>query len=414
MDIFKSGARVWRYFDWRLFLTGLALSVIGLLSIAATHNMADLKMQCVSLVLGLIVFFAAVLFDYRSYKKMAEWFFAVAVFLLIVVWGMGQTVYQAQRWLAIGSFSFQPTEILKIAMIFMLAKFLEKKGNLDTLLDILPGFVLVGVPFFLIFKQPDLGSAIVLVVIFLAMALWAGMKLSRLFMLISPLLSMLALTVLSLSIPTHYAWAIWGAYLLILFLIMRRQKFAWPDTLIYLGLNIFSGIFSAFFWNNLYAHQKARLVAFVSPASDPSASYHTVQSITAIGSGGFFGKGWFQGALTNLRYVPQQHTDFIFSVIGEEFGFLGAALTVILLFYLLYRIYLIATQAANNFGCYLSIGVLAFLSFQIVISLAMNIGLAPVVGLPLPFVSYGGTALVMSWLTLGFAQSVSMYRQVLE
>jgi len=415
MSIFRSGARVWRYFDWRLFFVGLILSGIGLMSIAATHNPAQLKTQIIALVLGLLFFLVMSSINYLNYKNVTEIVFGLAVFLLIVVWGMGHTAYHAQRWLQVGGFSFQPTELMKIAMIFMLAKYLEKKqGNLDSLLDLLPGFILVGVPFFLIFNQPDLGSAIVLLVIFLAMTYWSGMKLSRLFMLVSPLLSVLALTILSLMVPVFQAWTAWGIYLFILLLVLWLKHFPFLDTLSYLGLNIFSGIFAAFFWNSLHAYQQARLTAFINPAANPSASYHTMQAVTAIGSGGFFGKGWMQGALTNLRYVPQQHTDFIFSVIGEQFGFIGTVVTICLLFYLLYRIYLIALQATSNFGCCLAVGILACLGFQIIISVAMNIGLAPVVGIPLPFISYGGTALTMYWLALGIVQSVSMYRQTIK
>ncbi|GBR76068.1 rod shape-determining protein RodA [Candidatus Termititenax persephonae] len=413
MSIFRIGYSPWRNFNWSLFLTGLALSLFGILIVAATHNPAHLKRQLFSLVIGLLFFFLVTSLDFRHFQRWAEFLFGLAVFLLIVVLNVGHTAYGAQRWINLLGVTFQPAELVKLSMIFMLAKFFEQRqGKLDTILDILPGFILVGVPFFLIYKQPDLGSAIVLVVIFFLMAYWAGMKFSRLFMLISPLLSILALYALP-----FYPLFSWGIYLLLIFVALWLLHFPLLDSAVYFGLNFFSGLFSSFFWYSLSLYQRNRILSFLNPDIDPLARgvrYHTVKSVIAVGSGGLLGKGLFQGSLTNLQYIPQQHTDFIFSVIGEEFGFLGAVLTVLVLFYLLSRVYLIARQASDDFGRYLSVGILALLGFQVIISISMNIGLAPVVGLPLPFISYGGTALIISWLSLGLAQSVAMHRRTIK
>ncbi|GBR77527.1 rod shape-determining protein RodA [Candidatus Termititenax dinenymphae] len=413
MSIFRSGFSPWRNFDWRLFLTGLALSLFGLLTVAATHNPGHLKRQIISLLIALILFFLLTTLDFRKFRPIAEVLFGVAIFLLIVVLNMGHTAYGAQRWINLFGFTFQPSELVKPAMIFMLAKFFEQRqGKLDTILDILPGFILVGVPFFLIYKQPDLGSAIVLVVIFFLMAYWAGMKFSRLFMLTSPLLSILALYVLP-----FYPLLSWGIYLSLILAALYLMHFPLLDSAIYFGLNFFSGLFSSFFWNSLSLYQRNRILSFINPDIDPLARglrYHTVKSVIAVGSGGFFGKGLFHGSLTNLQYIPQQHTDFIFSVIGEEFGFLGAGIVVLLLFYLLSRIYTAATQTTDDFGRYLSVGILGLLGFQVIINISMNIGLSPVVGLPLPFTSYGGTALIVSWVALGLVQSVAIHRQTIR
>ncbi|MDR1452682.1 MAG: rod shape-determining protein RodA [Candidatus Margulisbacteria bacterium] len=413
MDIFRSGYSPWRNFDWRLFLAGLFLSLLGLLTVAATHNPAQLKRQIISLLVGLILFGVVSALDFRKFNRAAEILFGLAVFLLIVVLNLGQTVYGAQRWINLAGFTFQPAELAKLSMIFMLAKFFaQRQGKLDTIFAILPGFVLVGAPFFLIYKQPDLGSAVVLVVIFFLMAYWAGMKFSRLFMLTSPLLSILALYALPV-----YPLLSWGIYLALIFTALWLLHFPLLDSAIYFGLNFFSGLFSAFFWRSLSLYQRNRILSFINPDIDPLARglrYHTAKSVIAVGSGGWGGKGYLQGSLTNLQYIPQQHTDFIFSVIGEEFGFWGSALTVILLFYLLNRLYVIARQSDDDFGRYLTVGILAFLGFQIFINIAMNIGLAPVVGLPLPFVSYGGTALIISWLSLGLAQSVCLHQRAIE
>jgi rod shape determining protein RodA len=413
MNIFKTGARPWRYFDWRLFLAGLGLSVGGLLNIAATHNPEQFKRQLLSLALGLAVFLLATIWDYRRFRRWAEILFCAAVFLLLVVLNIGYEAYGAQRWLDLRLLTFQPTELMKPALILLLAKFLEQKqGRLDTLLDILPGLALVGLPFFLIYEQPDLGSAIVLLVIFLAMSFWAGLKPSRLFLLASPLLSVLALYALPLD-PR----ASWGIYLVLLAVLLWRFRLPLWEAGVYFAFNLGAGLCSSFFWNSLSLYQRNRILSFINPDIDPLARgvrYHMVKSVIAVGSGGFFGKGFFRGALTNLRYIPQQHTDFIFSVIGEEFGFVGAVLTVLAVFYLLGRIYQTAVNASTDFGRYIAVGVLALLGFQAAVNVGMNVGLLPVVGLPLPFVSYGGTSLVMSWLGLGLAQSIATHRQTLE
>ncbi|MDR2432021.1 MAG: rod shape-determining protein RodA [Candidatus Margulisbacteria bacterium] len=413
MNIFKTGARPWRYFDWRLFLAGLGLSGLGLLAVAATHNPEQLKKQLLSLALGLLVFLLAAVWDYRSVRRWAEILFCAAVFLLLVVLNIGYAAYGAQRWIGLGPLAFQPTELMKLALIFLLAKFLEQKqGRLNTLLDILPGLALAGLPFFLIYKQPDLGSAVVLLVIFLVMSFWGGMKPSRLFLLASPFLSVLALYALPLEPLTS-----WGVYLALLAALLWRFRLPCWEAGVYFILNLGAGLFSSFFWNSLSLYQRNRILSFINPDIDPLARgirYHTAKSVIAVGSGGLFGKGIFRGALTNLRYIPQQHTDFIFSVIGEELGFIGAALTVLALFYLLRRIYQIAANASADFGRYTAAGILAVLGFQTVVNIGMNIGLLPVAGLPLPFVSYGGTALVVSWLGLGLAQSIAIHRQTLE
>lgn len=178
-------------------------------------------------------------------------------------------------------------------------------------------------------------------------------------------------------------------------------------------MNVASGIFSSFLWNSLSLYQKNRLISFVNPNIDPSGlglRYHTVKSVIAVGSGGILGKGYLQGPLTNLQYIPQQHTDFIFSVIGEQFGLWGSLLVLGCFFYLFYRLITIALEASTTFGTLLVIGVTSMIFVQFAVNIGMNIGIMPVVGLPLPLMSYGGTSLILTFACLGIVESVRIHK----
>ena len=396
------------FFDGRLLLTALALSGIGLLAIFAT-NQIFLKKQIFSLCFGVGVFFLTTFMDYRFYKKISEFLYGAAIFLLILVLNMGTEVYGAQRWIQIGSFSFQPSEIAKLALIIAMAKFLEtQRGKLNSLIETIPSFILVGIPFFIIFKQPDLGTAIILIGIFLIMSLWAGMSFTRLFLLASPLLSL----VLLFAIPWYPA-VTWTIYLIALFAFIINRRVQALDGIVFWFMNVASGVFSSFLWNSLSLYQKNRLISFINPDVDPSGlglRYHTVKSVIAVGSGGILGKGYLHGPLTNLQYIPQQHTDFIFSVIGEQFGLWGSLIVLGLFLYLFYRLVTIALESTSTFGTLLVIGIASMLFVQFAINIGMNIGLVPVVGIPLPFVSYGGTSLILTFACLGIAESVRIHK----
>jgi rod shape determining protein RodA len=396
------------FFDSKLFMIMLVLAGIGLLAIGATSQIY-LKKQLLSLGLALGAFFVTTLIDYRHYKKISEILYGLSIFLLILVLNMGTEAYGAQRWIQLGGISFQPSELAKLTLIIAMAKFLEaQRGKLNSLLETIPSFILVGIPFFIIFKQPDLGTAIIFIGIFLVMALWAGMSVTRLFLLASPLLSL----VLLFAIP-WYPLVTWTIYLLALFIFMFQRRIQLLDATAFWFMNVASGIFSSFLWNSLSLYQKNRLISFVNPNIDPSGlglRYHTVKSVIAVGSGGLLGKGYLQGPLTNLQYIPQQHTDFIFSVIGEQFGLWGSLLVLGCFFYLFYRLITIALESSTTFGTLLVIGVTSMIFVQFAVNIGMNIGIMPVVGLPLPLMSYGGTSLILTFACLGIVESVRIHK----
>lgn len=402
--------RFWRCFDFSLFIPALLLCVIGIIALLATGYPEIVQRQIISLVIACGVYLICASIDYRSFKSIAEVLYGSVIFLLIIVLNLGYEAYGAQRWIALGVFSFQPSELAKLALIISMAKFLElRQAKLNSILETIPSFILVGIPFFIIFKQPDLGTSIVLLMLFATMSLWAGMSVFRLFLLSSPLLSIVVLYV----IPV-YPLVSWLVYLGIVFILLRLNRVQVLDSGIFLSLNVLSGIFSPYLWNTLSQYQQNRIISFLNPDIDPLARglrYHTVKSVIAVGSGGWLGKGFMQGPLANLQYIPQQHTDFIFSVIGEEFGIWGTLLVVGLFAYLCYRLLVIASQSSTTFGTLVTIGTLTMIFFQAFVNIGMNIGLVPVVGIPLPFISYGGTSLIVTFAALGIVQSIAMRRK---
>lgn len=399
--------RYLKYFDFKLFIAALLLSLVGLFFIYSAGGLFFFKKQAIYFLGSLGLFFVLSCINYNIYKKSAELLYVLGLFLLILVMSSGQAVYGAQRWLSLGGFSFQPSEFMKLFLIIIIAKHLElNRAKLHSLWPSLPIFFLTVVPFVLVFKQPDLGTGVVLIVVFSAMLFWSNFGVSRLLFLISPVISMLMMYSI-----TNYSYIFWAAYLLLLFLLMFYKKIKFFDKLVFISLNFLSGIFSPIFWANLAPYQRNRLLAFFDPEIDPLARgvrYHLVKSTIAAGSGGFFGQGLLQGPLNRLKYIPQQHTDFIFSVIAEEGGFWLSILVIVLFAYLIFKLINLTKETNDEFAVLLIVGITALFVFQVFVNMAMNIGLMPVVGLPLPFISYGGSSLLLFWGSLGIIQSIVM------
>ncbi|PIS30458.1 rod shape-determining protein RodA [Candidatus Saganbacteria bacterium CG08_land_8_20_14_0_20_45_16] len=362
------------------------------------------KRQFISFIvggLGLIIF---AYLDYKRLKKLAPYFYIVMlIFLGLVLFG-GSKALGAQRWFQIGPFSFQPSEVSKIFLVIALAAFFSVRTRLKSIKDVGELLAMVGLPFLLIFKQPDLGTALVLGVILIGMLAVSGASPKLLILLTSPIISIMLR-------PFIYLWLI---YLVIVALILFLTNASWLDWFLILGLNILVGIAMPIIWSMLKAYQKQRILAFLNPAADPfGAGYHTLQSKIAIGSGGFWGKGFLHGTQTQLQFIPEQHSDFIFSVIGEEFGFLGGVAVLGLFGLFVWRALTIASEVPDLFGAFLASGIAVMTAFHMAANIGMTVGLLPVVGMPLPFVSFGGSSLLMNMISLGILQSLSMRRQKL-
>jgi len=359
--------------------------------------------QLVWLVLGAVIIFLM----FRTSPRMLEWatpfVYAVAVFLLVVtlLFGTGAgTAAGSKSWIAVGSLRLgQPAELAKLAVILMLSRWLAGlREPPATLRDLIPPCAIAGIPCFLVMMQPDLGSAIVFVAILFCMLLWAGTKPSLMVLLASPAIGL----VLAFSTT---AWGIWIAVLCGLLLWWR--PYLW-EGLAVVTANVAMGVFALPFWNRLAPYQQSRLLAFLNPEVDPRATgWHVIQSKVAVGSGGLFGKGFTLGTQKRLAFLPAQHTDFIFSVVGEELGFIGVVAALALFAALVFVLLRIARRATDPFSSLCVFGIAGMLFTHIVENIGMTINLMPITGIPLPFFSYGGSFLLACSLGVGIALRVA-------
>lgn len=357
----------WRDFDLWLFIATLLLMFTGFAMVySATKGVGGLErlyvQQMIYGAIGLGIMFVLAVVDYSLLEHFSWPFYIIALTLLVAVLFKGKSLYGAQRWLELGPITFQPSEPAKILITIALAAYFSRLGEKVKLFRyILLSMAMVAIPASLVYLQPDLGTAIVLVVIWLALAWQGGVKLSH--------LGILGLVGLLLSPPI---------------------------------------------WFSLKDYMRKRILIFLNPNLDPGANYNLQQALIGLGSGGLFGKGFARGSQSQLQFLRVRHTDFIFSVIGEELGFAGAVLVLSLLFVVIWRFFLIASRAKDKFGALIATGVGAMLLFQVMVNVGMNLGLMPVTGIPLPFISSGGSALLTFLAAEGLVQSISMRRKKLD
>ena len=361
------------------------------------------RRQVVWLGLGFIV---AVL-TFRTSPRMLEWatpfVYAIALFLLLLTLVIGTgagTAAGSKSWLAIGGHRFgQPAELAKLATILMLARWLATLREAPaTIRDLIIPGIIAGLPCLLVLKQPDLGSAIVFIAILFFMLFWAGTKPSLLVLLASPVIG------LGLAFST-VAWGVWIAVLAALLLWWR--PYLWEGVAI-MGLNVLGGVLALPFWNRLAPYQQNRLLAFLNPDVDPrAAGWHVIQSKVAVGSGGLLGKGFTEGTQKRLAFLPAQHTDFIFSVVGEELGFVGVLVALCLFAWLLFSLLRVARRATDPFSSLCVFGIAGLFFTHIVENVGMTINLMPITGIPLPFFSYGGSFLLACSIGVGIALRIA-------
>ena len=355
--------------------------------------------------LGLSLIVAVLIF--RTSPRMLEWAtpfaYAIALLLLLLTlfFGTGAgTAASSKSWISIGGRHFgQPAELAKVATILMLARWLAALREPPAMLRdlIIPG-IIAGIPCLLVLKQPDLGSAIVFVAILFLVLFWAGTKPSLLVLAASPVIGL----VLAFS---TVAWGVWIALLAALLLWWR--PYLWEGIAI-MGLNVLGGVLALPFWNRLAPYQQNRLLAFLNPDVDPrAAGWHVIQSKVAVGSGGLLGKGFTAGTQKRLAFLPAQHTDFIFSVVGEELGFVGVLVALCLFAWMLFSLLRVARRATDPFSSLCVFGIAGLFFTHIVENVGMTINLMPITGIPLPFFSYGGSFLLACSVGVGIALRVA-------
>ncbi len=340
---------------------------------------------------------------YRVYDTFAYLLYGLSILLLVAVLGIGTSAMGAKRWLDLGPIKFQPSELAKIATVFVLARrFDDRKLDLRKLRNWFPPLLITLVPFLLVAKEPDLGTSLSFPVILVAMYFWAGMPAGNLLLGLSP-----AINVAMFFVTGSLLW--FGAAFAVLLGVVRPR---WPTLLLALSINGAVAYAVPHLWDHLHDYQRRRIETFLNPGQDPHGSgYQIIQSKIAIGSGGLMGTGFLRGTQKGLAFLPMRHTDFIYSVVGEELGFLGALTVVILYAVVILRGYRLALHARNGFASLMAVGLVSALFYHIIVNILMTIGWAPVTGLPLPLLSYGGTALIVNCVQLGLLQNVAIRRQ---
>jgi len=363
------GQRLVSKFNWLFFITILTVSIIGVVAInSANHGrpepfFRDLYIKQIYWILcGLVAMLIALVIDYRKLSQYAYLIYSITALSLVYVLIGGVVASGAKRWIYIGSISIQVSEFAKIALILALAKYFEstKTQGEYSLKDLWVPGLLAGIIGILVVVQPDLGTAIMIFFIFLVF-------------------------ITAIEIDSKFLTRFFGIGILL----------------------------APLFWFFLKDYQKMRVMTLFNPEMDPlGAGYHSIQSKIAIGSGGFWGKGLFMGTQSRLNFLPEKHTDFIFSVFAEETGFIGVMVLLLLYLFIILKGLNIAFRAADRFGLFLALGITSSISFYIFFNIGMTVGLFPVTGLPLPLLSYGGSSLISNFFAFGLLLNIEMKRTI--
>lgn len=385
------------------------LVAIGLMAIysatTALNTPAILKdnfaKQVIWFTIGVMIASVMVIAPMKFFYKYAYWFYGIGVALLILVLLIG-TGKGSNRWLMFGPLRLQPSEIAKIATILALSRFAASEGiDLRRLRDVGLMFAIVLVPALLIIKQPDLGTAIVFFSLAMPMLFWAGLSPFIIFVLLTPLMAMLA---------SFHAYSFFLVIALIIGVLVWLRTRLWIIMAIF-AVNVAVGVVTPKVWDGMHGYQRNRILTFVGVSEDPKGTgYQVNQAKVAIGAGGFWGKGWQRGTQTQLRFLPEQHTDFIFTVIGEEFGFFGVSFVMMVFLILLLRALMIAASAKSKFSSLVVVGCVTAISVHVIVNMGMCVGVIPVVGIPLPFLSYGGSALWTNMVIAGLILNAGVRR----
>jgi rod shape determining protein RodA len=406
----KGWMQKWQGIDWPLLLTATALTMFASVVIASTQvQLNNIAFGWNHFVTGLVGLVLALWISRTRYEVLLQWqwiIFAVVNLLLVVVIFAGTEASGAQRWISIFGFNLQPSEFAKLGLIITLAAML-RDSTASTLMGMMRALAIASVPWALVFVQPDLDTCLSFGAITLGMLYWANINPGWLVLMISPLV---AAIIFFFSIPLWLVWSVGMG-------VMAWYTLPWRllSTVIATAINLISGKLGQLFWGLLKDYQKDRLILFLDPDKDPlGGGYHLIQSRIAIGAGQLWGQGLRQGTQTQLNFIPEQHTDFIFSAVGEEWGFVGAIAVLLVYWFICLRLVIIAQNAKDNFGSLLAIGVFSMVIFQVVINIGMTIGLAPVTGIPLPWLSYGRSSLITNFLALGIVESVACHRHRLS
>ena len=397
--------------DYPLALLALGLSLAGVATVYSAGqtdvstglvNLWRTQAPYLALGLGAAWIVSRVTVRMLDYLTPAIYGATIAVLTLLVFVGRGAgTGQHTKSWIYIGDVSVgQPSELAKIAVVLMLAKVLSVRGETpSTLKEFWRPALVVGAPWLLIMLQPDLGTGLVFIGVFFAMLFWAGTDWRLLVLAASPVVSLVL----------AFSTGLWGAWFLLLLALVLWVKPFILESIAVVAANLAMGVVAPIVWSRLNAYQQRRLLVFLDPSSDPlMGGWHVMQSQVAIGSGGWLGKGFTAGSQKRLGYLPEQQTDFIFPVVGEELGFLGVVVVLGLFAWLMMRCIRVASRSKNPFASLVAFGLVSMIFVHVLINVGMTIGVMPITGIPLPFFSYGGSFMLACWLAMGLMIRLSV------
>ncbi|MEK0430822.1 MAG: rod shape determining protein [Gemmatimonadota bacterium] len=396
--------------DWPLALVAVLLTTFGVAMVFSAGRtdvpsfVAGLwKIQLGWVILGLGVAWWVTRLSVRLLDAVTVPAYVGACVLLLLLLFIGKgagTAASTKSWLAVGGVRLgQPSELAKVAVVLMLARVLSAaRVAPTTLVGLVPSALTVGVPWLLIMAQPDLGTGIVFIGIYFAMLYWSGVSGPLLLLAASP----------GISLVLAFSTGIWGGWFLLLLAVIALVRPSRLEGALLVGANLVMGVLAPLLWNRLDTYQQQRLLVFLDPSIDPRRSgYHVIQSQIAIGSGGLLGQGFTDGSQKRLAFLPEQHTDFIFPVVGEELGFLGVLVALGLFGLLLFRTVRVAVRSSSPFASLVAFGLTAAWFTHVVVNVGMTVGVMPITGIPLPFFSYGGSFMLASWLAVGILLLIS-------
>jgi rod shape determining protein RodA len=382
-----------------LCLAGLLALYSASLNITAPFFKKVVGRQLVWMILGVACMISVMFIQRKVLFDVAYIGYWIGIALIIAPYFIGATDAVAKRWLNLGPFRFQPSELMKIWIVFAIARYLSKTELvISDFKSLVVPLLLAILPLAIVLRQPDLGTSIIYLMLVLPILYWAGARLYHLFLICAPFISV----VTAFSFYSFFIWVI----LLLVVLYFSKEK-VWLAIILFV-FNLSLGFVTPVIWNNLKPYQQNRIMTLFNIDADPQGSgYQVIQSQTAIGSGGLLGKGIGHGTQTHLKFLPEQHNDFIFSVVGEEYGFVGVMLVMFLFLFLFLILINQAYRQRDRFSSLIIIGVTSILFFHAAVNVGMTIGLLPATGLPLPFLSYGGSFIITCFILMGLVLNFS-------
>ncbi len=399
--------RIFRTFDYQLLLLAVILASLGIVFIFSATAIGKPNpfwyRQLLWFTVSLTAFFITALIPFKVFEGFSWLMYFVMIGALLFILLFTPSIAGSQRWIDLGAgMRLQPSEFAKFVTIFVTARFLSyPRRDINRILETGRALLIVLPPVVLIFLEPDLGTSFVFFPVLFSMLLWAGLRPLTVILLLAPIISLIA----------SFHLFPFMVFMVFLFFLFYFSRISIGGAVFCFSLNLAMGLITPWVTSKLRPYQLKRIETFINPESDPfNSGYHLIQSKVALGSGGLLGKGFLKGTQINLDFLPASHTDFIFCVLGEQFGFVGCLILLLLFVWLLFRGIRAAQEASNMFISLSAIGVTTLIATQVFVNISMTLGIAPITGLPLPLLSYGGSSMLATMIGLGIIENARIRR----